>query len=662
MSKKKGNKPVASPQPIAAVSEPLTSANVPDFLSRPWMPELVLIVAALLVFGSSIAHGFVFFDDDKAILYNRTLQNPSLSKFFSGQNLGMYAPMTWIVYWIGQGISGQDAWGYHLLGVLFHVLNSVVAYDILKRLTGLFWPAFVGALLFAVHPVQAEAICWAAGLSTVLFSTFYLLSIAAYVRQFETGKNAYLWLGLSFTAFLLACLSKSAAVTLPLVLLAVDLYRNKRLTIKDLATKLPYLALAVYFGLKTFATRAAEGHDIEATSAVFSAADRFWMVCQTILFYPAQIALPFLGYSVAYPFVKTGGSWPAFYYAAPVALLALGWLVWKRGRSNPNIWFGAALYVLPLVVMLPFRTVGSFELRSDRYVYVSCLGLFFLLGLLVERLRPQMRLGVVLAAAGAVGIFGFIQSQVWRNGVALFQNCVDRTPQSSLCQCNLGYNALISLDFPTSIRHYSEALRFEPGMVEAHSGRGQAYMQTQQVKEAFDDFDEAIKGGLSTPKLFLNRGKCFVMLGRPQEAIPDLDKSIELEPKSAETWFFRGSAHESVGNFDAAIQDYGKAAELQPDYVEALGNRGFLYLKQNRWELAIADYSAAIAVKPDIPLLFNNRANAYLNTNQAEKALADVDKALSLKPDYKIGHRMRSIILRNMGRMAEAEEALKRSE
>ncbi|MDO8367171.1 MAG: tetratricopeptide repeat protein [Saprospiraceae bacterium] len=621
----------------------------------------MIALVAFAVYGASVSNDFVFFDDDKAILYNKALQNPSLGKFFSGENLGMYAPLSWIAYWIGQGISGKEAWGYHLLGLILHALNAAMVFSFLKRLTGRDWVAFFAAILFAVHPIQVEAVSWAAALSTVLFSTFYLGSLLAYLQWRQTEK--ILWMGVSLLAFLAACLSKSAAVTLPLVLMAVDYYLEKSARssiqiplMRMLVSKLPFFAVALIFGLYTFSTREMEGHNNDASSAVFSMGDRFFMVCQTILFYPFKLLFP-LGFSVSYPFVKMDGAWSWEYYAAPIALLALSVLVWKKGRNHPDILLGLALYLLPLTVMLPFRTVGSFELRSDRYVYLSSIGVFFLLGILLEKLKPEARNIVLLLATTLFGFLAFRQTSVWSDGVKLFEHCTDKTPESSLCQCNLAYNQLISNDFLGAAEHYSESLKYDPGTVEAFNGRGQAYFQLRKYPEALADFTAAIQAGIVTPKLFLNKGKCLVILNRATEAVPDLNRSIELEPKSPEAFYFRGVAHEKGGNIPNALADYGQAIQLNPNYVEALVNRGLLRTKAEQFSEAVTDYSAALAIAaPQVqPMILNNRAFAQMKSGQLAQALEDANKALTINPNYPFAYNTRAAIYQQMGQAAKAQ-------
>lgn len=636
-----------------------------------WLPCIVLVAAALLAYGLSLQNGFVFFDDDKAILYNKALQNPSLSKFFSGQNLGMYAPFTWIAYWIGHGISGEEAWGYHLLGLFLHASNACFVFLFFQELTRQRGAAFVAALLFTLHPIQVEAVSWAAALSTVLFTTLYLKSLLTYLYWRASGGKAHFWYIASVLAFLGACLSKSAAVTLPLVLLAVDYYwiKSGRGTARAgqwqmaLLNKIPYFIGALIFGLYTIATREQEGHDIAASSSVFSLADRFFMVCQTLLFYPIKMLLP-LGFSISYPFVKTDGVWHWTYYVAPLILLLGAYLVWKYARTKHDILLGLALYLLPLTVMLPYRTVGSFELRSDRYVYFSCIGLFFLLGLALERLKPTMRMGLLLGLATLLAFLTFQQTKVWSSGVRLFENCTNKTPEASLCQCNLAYNQLITNDYQGAITHYSASLEYDPATVEAYNGRGQAYFQLRKYPEALSDFTKAIQAGIVTPKLFLNRGKCLVILNRATEAIPDLNRSVELEPKSPETYYFRAVAYEKGGDIDQALADYGQAIGLNPNYVEALVNRGLLRVKAAQFEAAISDYSAALSmsVQEVHPMILNNRAFAHLKSGQLAKALEDTDKALKINPNYPFAYNTRAAVYQQMGEAAKAQADLAKAQ
>ncbi|MEI6411996.1 MAG: tetratricopeptide repeat protein [Bacteroidota bacterium] len=656
MAKHKKNIPAPAPKPVEP-TEVITETTATGFslFNKPWLAPLILAGLAFLVYGSSVQNGFVFFDDDKAILYNNALRNPSLGKFFTGQNLGMYAPITWLAYWLGSAFSGQEAWGYHLISLLLHALNTVLVFRALSNLTGRNWPAFAAAVLFAVHPIQAEAVCWAAALSTVLFAFFYLLSFNLYIRWVKSERPTLALYGLSLGAFLLADLSKSAAVTLPLLLLATDFYLFNKLERKHWLSKIPYLIGSLIFGLYTFSTRAQEGHDIETASAVFNAVDRFFMVCQTLLFYPFKLLIP-SGFSVAYPFVKIDGTWNWTYLAAPVLLAGLAFLVWKKGRKQPDLLLGLALYFLPLTVMLPFRTVGSFELRSDRYAYISCVGIFFLLALLLEKLKPELQRIILGLLAVVLGFLTLNQTRVWSEGVSLFKNCVNKTPESSLCQCNLAYNELISLDFAGAEEHYTQALKYDPNTIESYNGRGQAYMQLRKIPEALSDFNNAISNGISTPKLFLNRGKCYVALNRFQEAIPDLVKSIELEPKSPEAYFFLAAAKEKTGDANGAIDAYGQAATLKPDYVEALVNRGLLLMTNARFDEAIESYTKAIQANPNVEMIWNNRAYAFYKKGDPGSGLADADKAIMVNKKYARAYQTRAIIYQALGRPEKAQE------
>jgi tetratricopeptide (TPR) repeat protein len=240
---------------------------------------------------------------------------------------------------------------------------------------------------------------------------------------------------------------------------------------------------------------------------------------------------------------------------------------------------------------------------------------------LLDKLRSDTGKYAVLAALAALFAWNTTaQTEVWRDRTALFGNCVEKTPEAALCQCNLGYSELIALSFEKSVEHYSNALALDPSYVEAYNGRGQAYMNLKKIPEAISDFTKAIDAGIVTPKLFGNRGKCYALLSRFEEALPDLSKSLELEPKSAEIWYFRAFSSEKTGKVTEALSDYTKAIELNPNYVEALVNRGSLHYKDNNFEQAIKDDTRAleIAAAGIKPMILVNRANAFMQAGTTQ--------------------------------------------
>jgi len=637
--------PAAKPQPktdAAKSSVPAVGSGM-SFFDHAWLPVLVLIAATGAIYYGSLGNDFVAFDDDKSIWYNQNLKNPSFGGIFGKQLVGMYVPMTSLVYTFIYQVFGEKAGAFHVAGLFVHLINVVLAYKLMLRIQHRTWAAFFVALMFGVHPMLAEAVSWVSALSTLMFSCFYLVTLHLYFSYLDGKGNKFYWLAL--LSFLVAGLSKSAAATLPLMLVALDWWRNNKLNLATFVSKWPFFLVSIGLIVLTFLTRSAEGHNVGGM-ATFSVVDRVFMISQTLFFYPVKLLLP-LGFSILYPFSKLDGAWRADYYLALPALIVLAWWIIKNWNKHREIILGFGMYVLPLCLMLPIVSVGTAEMRNDRYAYLPSLGIFLLLMLLVEKIKaPIVRYGLLSAFVVFFAFQTMHQSMVWKDGTALFKNCVDKTPDAALCQCNLGYSELLATQFEKSITHYSKALELDKTYVEVYNGRGQAYLNVNKIPEALDDFTNAVEAGIVTPKLFFNRGKCLAMLSRFSEALPDLTKSLELEPKSPETWYFRAFTNDRTGNAAQAISDYSKAIELNPNYVEALVNRGLLYYNQQKFNESIADNSAALNISTAgiKPMILVNRANGYLKISAYQEALVDVDQALQLDPSYDRAKQSRAAI------------------
>lgn len=638
-------------------------SDATSFFDHRWWPLLLLLAATALTYMGALGNDFVAFDDDKSIWYNTHLKSPSFKGIFGEQLVGMYVPVTSLVYVLIYQLFGENAPAFHAAGLLVHLLNVALAYKLMTRIQPNTWAAFFIALMFGVHPMLAEPVSWVSALSTLMFSCFYLVTLHLFWSFLEGKGRNYFWLALG--TFLLAGFSKSAAATLPVALVVLDWWKNGKLNWQMILSKWPFWLLSLGLVMLTFITRTAEGHQIGGGTSNFNLVDRVFMIAHTVFFYPVKLLIP-TGYSILYPFAKSMGAWRADYYLALPALLALFWWVVKNWEKQRPVIFGIGLYLAPLFLMLPVVSVGTAEMRNDRYAYLPSLGVFFLLMLLMEKVRPAiLRFGILTAVSAVFAFQTYQQTGVWKDGTTLFKNCVDQTPDAALCQCNLGYSELLALDFESSVKYYTNALELDPTYVEAYNGRGQAYLNLgqKQIPLALSDFTKAIEAGIVTPKLFFNRGKCYAILNRYAEALPDLTRSLELEPKSAETWYFRAFSNEKTNNPAAAMADYSKAIELNPNYVEALVNRGLLFYQQQKFQESIADNSKALGIAaPGIqPMILVNRANAFLQTGKLQEALADADKALSINQNYPRAYQTRAAIYQKLGQPEKAAADLSRA-
>ena len=255
-----------------------------------WVVGLVLVLATFAVFFPALSNQFVNWDDDLMLVdnpYYRGLGWVQLRWMFSTFHAGHYQPLSWITLGLDYLLWGLDPFGYHLTNLILHAANTVIFYLVCRRLfTRIFvtareaarWAldssAALAALFFALHPLRVESVVWATERRDVLSGGFFLLAIFSYLRAHESAapslKSRYRWLALAFAAQLLSLMAKATAITLPLVLIILDIYPLQRLrgTVRSwfdtdsrrmLGEKLPFLLLSVIFGLAALWAQHATG-------------------------------------------------------------------------------------------------------------------------------------------------------------------------------------------------------------------------------------------------------------------------------------------------------------------------------------------------------------------------------------------------------------------
>lgn len=532
-----------TPKSRPAASKTTTSDG--DSTER-WLPW-ALAGLAFLLFSTGFGNPMVSMDDHTA-----TLDNPAVTDFklFSNINLGMYAPLTWLGYAIAYTLGKDSPLWYHLLSGLVHALNVVLVFKLFRRLESSVTVAGVVAFFFAVHPMQVEAVSWIAGFSTPLFSMFSLLAMNFYVehtRQESFSQKYWLALGM----FLLACLSKSAAVTLPLALLVLDIWLKRPLNQRSILEKIPFFALSVVFGIATLYTRTKAGQT--DTPDIFSVSDRALMICHTILFYWKKLLLP-TGLSIWYPFEKTNGDWDWTYYAAPLVLAGLLFLAWRSRRAAPFVWWGLLFYLANIVLALPYSTFGTFELRSDRYNYLACLGIFAILAALPGYLKEK-RPGWVGGAWALLVGFGLVwlvtaglRIRDWKDTITLIDKAIaaegDNFGKAYLWRgMYLGDKGKVG----PALQDLTKAIEKNPSLTDAYKYRGGLLGVTKQYEKSVADLNKYLAANPGDGEQYYNRGLSLLNLSRPQDAIADFNKTLELNPDFYRAYRARGNAYKSIG-------------------------------------------------------------------------------------------------------------------
>ena len=522
---------------------------------------------AFLMFASGLNNAMTGIDDHASTTDNPVVTNFSLSTVFNHFNLGMYAPLTWIGYAISYGLGKENATMYHLMSLLVHVFNTWLVYRLLVKLEvrqSLLLPI---SILFAIHPIQVESVSWIAGFSTPLYSMFCLLSFLYYLDYAGDKAGRYRYYALALGMFVLACLAKSAAVTLPITLIILDWWRKPaRLTrIQQWAAYAPFFLIALGFGLLTIYSREHAGTLVGATTNGFTAFERVLLVCYSPLFYIYKMLLP-LQLNIYYSFDKVDGQLPWPYFAAPLVVAGLAWVSWRYRREAPYLSLGLLFFLSNIAVALPFATLGTFELCADHYNYIACIGIFFVLTEGLEALQKRYPdYATALRLTGqiwmiAIAVQCFRQIRIWKDSITVISHAIDN-----------GY--------------------YHKGMM--YMGRGVAYGDN----------------------------------GRPAEAIEDFSRAIEIDSTMRDAYKFRGSLYGQAGKIDLALADLRKHVTLDSADAVSWNNIAMIYMRKQQLPLALQAFTKTIELKPEAAISYQNRAKIHEMMGNFELMQADLNKA-----------------------------------
>ena len=571
---------------------------------------IALVLATIAVYSATIGNGFVW-DDKLHLIDNIVLQENGLFRVWLTTDYINYWPLTSTSFWLEHQLWGLDPAGFHVTNILLHAVSSLLIWRILLQLK--IPAAWVAALIFAVHPVNVESVAWIAQRKNVLCLVFFLCALFSFLRFDENGRRGmYL---LAVVCFLLAMLSKGAAVALPVVVL-LCLFWRRRLRARDLIDSLPLFVVAGVMSLVEiwFQNMNAIGDDIVRDDSFLA---RLTGVGWVIWFYIGKAFVPWdltfvYNWSLTFVYPRWNIDPTDPFAHVPnlmlIVLIAVAW--WNRQRWGRPVLFALAYFIVTLAPVLGFINIYfmKFSFVADHYQYLSIIAPIALVSgagwTYFSQLGRRHRLAACGAATLLVLMFGtasWRQTLNYKDQETLWHDTIGKNSQCWLAYYNLGKLVSEQGQFDAAETLYRQALRINPNDAWAHHGLALAIEKQGRLDEAALSFQLALK---HDPKLAIaqyNLGCLRVRQQRPGQAVQNFLAALQIEPKMAKAHNNLGTILQSQGQVEEAAKHYRRTLQIDPKNVQAHLNLGELLIKQGRRAQGETHLQEASRLKSELP-------------------------------------------------------------
>ncbi len=601
-----------------------------------WL-AVVLAIVTIALYWPVHGYDFINFDDvdyvraNPPVLAGLTLA--SVRWAFTSLLGSFWIPLTWLSFMLDSQLYGTGAGGYHVTNALLHVASSVLLFEILRRATGQPWPSAFVAGLFALHPLHVESVAWVTERKDVLSTLFLFLTLAAYgAYAARPTMRRYL---LTLLVFVLGLMAKPMLVTLPILLLAVDLWpldRFPRTPLRRLLVeKIPFLVLSVPAAIVTMSSG---GHlDVSAPLAGVPIGPRLLNACENYVVYLVRTIWP-SGLCVLYP-EYDAPAWRAV--LAGLALAAATVLALRMARRRPYVIAGWVWYLVALAPLVGMVRIGHFA-TADRFTYIPLIGIFTLVAWTANELATTHRRRVVALTAAAAVLLGAtvaarVQLGYWRDPVTLFERTIAVTGPNFVVQYLLGLALVDRGRTDEAMARYAEALRIRPGYVNALTSFGVLLFESGKVDEAIAHYQMALRGDPRDVFAHGNLANALLRQGRTSEALAHYEEALRIRPDVAETHNGYGKALAALGRAQEAIAQYSTAVRLKPDYADGHNNLANALADRGAVDEALAHYAEALRIVPTHVTARANLGRFLAEHGRFDDAIVQYREALRVEPD-----------------------------
>ena len=531
----------------------------------------LILLLVVLAYLPALGAGFVWDDREyvwanPAVLSGRELVqawfSPTSMSSFGNEGVQFY-PVTFTSFWLEYKLWAANPLGYHIVNIALHALNALLVWTVLTRLhvPG----ALLAAALFAVHPVEVESVAWISERKNLLAAAFYFSALLAWVRFVGSGEaRSYV---LSLALFAAAVLSKTIAVTFPLVLPLIDLWQGVKPSGRRSWHLIPFFAFSAFAGLLNVHWERS-GRDLP----VYTIAERIVLAGQAFWFYVGKLVWP-VDLTTLYPRWEVGASPSQLAY--PLAAAAVVVVLWVlRRRITPGPFVAVMFFVIALLPVLGLEPFALMKLTlvADHHQYIASTGLLALFAATVT-----VVLGAPGAAVGAIPILAALLFMTrvycldYRSEEELWRANARVNPVSWFAHYNVGTLLMQRGANDEALEQLRTSLRLKPDYGWTHANLGTLLAMRGEVDQAIEHFREQSRLAPHLPEAAVNLGIALSLKGESGEAARQYERALRLDPNHVAAHFNYGQLLESGGRLDEAIEQYSIAVKLAPDNEDVKG-------------------------------------------------------------------------------------------
>ncbi len=611
----------------------------------------LLLLLCILAYSNSFHVPFQF-DDFYNITEKPYVRN--IGYFFDSARESLFSSdhgfrmrtVGYFTFALNYRFGGGEVFGYHLVNLLIHCLNGLLVYWLVvlsfrgpvlgnTPLRESSKPiALLSALLFALHPVQTQAVTYIVQRVSSLATCFFLLSLASFIKwrlaylEGSSGRKALPWFGLCLVSAILAMKTKEIAFTLPVIAVLYEFLFFRGEIRKRI---LPLVPLVLTMGIIPFGlvgTPESAGEligDVSRSMRVDSPLSRgeyLFTEMRVVVTYLRLLFLP-VGQNLDYdyPIYRSFLNKEvilSFLFLALLSGAGIALAVRERKTLSGALPVSFGIFWFFLTLSVESSIIPITDVIYEHRLYLPSVG--FSVALATALFLGMRRVGenkarmvflaglsvIVIVLSGAT----YARNRVWGTEVSLWEDVVRKSPEKARGHNSLGFALRKRGRLEEAIGHYREAIRLQPDYALAHHNLGFAYHAARSYDMAIEQYEVAIRHQPGFAEAHDGMGAVYGDMGLTDKAIEQHRIAIRLKPDSANAYTNLGNVYWRLGNVDGALEQYRMAVRIRPDLAEPYNNMGVIYATMGYPDKAVEFFGTAVALSPDNPDYRRNWKNA----------------------------------------------------